>query len=46
MVYAIDSDQKIDRIPHRQDYDRWRRGFSDEEYQAIYDQLKSRISGS
>lgn len=46
MLYSIDSDDYISSIPHRRDYDRWRRGITDAEYQAIYDELNSRISGS
>lgn len=46
MLYSIESDSYIDWIPHRQDYDRWRDGLSDAEYQAIYDELYSRIDGS
>ena len=46
MLYSIDSNSFIERIPHRADYDRWRLKISDEDYQAICDELSSRISGS
>lgn len=46
MLYSIDSQSYIKNIPHRADYDRWRSGLTDAEYQAIYDELNSRISES
>lgn len=46
MLYSIESSKYIETIPHRRDYERWRGGISDGEYQAIYNELQSRISGS
>lgn len=46
MLYSIEADTYIESIPHKADYDRWRRGISDADYQAIYDFLDQRISGS
>lgn len=46
MLYSIESGSYINNIPHRVDYDRWRSRISDEHYQAIFDELNSRISGS
>ena len=46
MLYSLDSNTRITRIPHRDDYDTWRSRLTDEEYQAIYDNLHSRISDS
>lgn len=46
MLYSIDSGQNSKNIPHRSDYDRWRGRLTDEEYQAIYDNLHARISES
>lgn len=46
MLYSIESGSYIETIPHRKDYDKWRRGLSDAEYDAIYNELSSRISGS
>lgn len=46
MLYSIESGKYVKTIPHRRDYDRWRRGLDDKEYQAIYNELRSRISGS
>ena len=43
MLYSLDSEEYIKRIPHRSDYERWRRGISDAEYQAIYDHLRSML---
>ena len=39
MLYSIDSQRYITRIPHRADYDRWRRNISDADYNAIVDKL-------
>lgn len=46
MLYSIDTGSFIKTIPHRKDYDRWRKSISDEDYQAIYDELRTLISGS
>ena len=46
MLYSIDNESYINRIPHKADYDRWRAKISDDDYQAIHDELHSRISGS
>jgi hypothetical protein len=46
MLYSIDSESHIKTIPHRKDYDRWRNSITDEDYQAICDELRSLISGS
>lgn len=46
MLYSIDSDSFIKKIPHRAEYDQWRQRINDADYQAIYDELNARISGS
>ena len=46
MLFSIDTDSYVTKIPHKADYDRWRKGMSDSEYQAIYDELNSRITES
>jgi hypothetical protein len=46
MLYAIDSETEITSIPHQTDFKRWRKGLSDEEYEAIIDELNSRIEGT
>ena len=46
MLYSIDSNSRITKIPHKADYDSWRVGISDQEYDAIYSELSSRISGA
>jgi hypothetical protein len=49
MLYSLDSsgpDQKVTSIPHQNDFDTWRGRLTDEEYQAIYDNLHARISES
>jgi len=45
MLYSIDSESFIDTIPHRPDYDRWRKRISDTDFDAICDELNSRIGG-
>lgn len=46
MLYSLDSEKYINVIPHQSDYDIWRSRLTDAEYQAIYDELHSRISES
>ena len=46
MLYSIDTESEITKIPHKRDYDRWHSRLSDDEYNAIYDKLKHRIFGS
>jgi hypothetical protein len=46
MLYAIESDTKISTIPHNRDFQRWRQGITDPEYEAIVDELNSRIEGT
>lgn len=46
MLYAIESNTEITTIPHRRDFDRWRKKLSDVEYQAIVDELNGRIDGT
>lgn len=46
MIYSIDANKYLEAIPHQSDYKRWRSGLSDDEYQAIYNDLFRRIDGS
>lgn len=46
MLYAIDSNSEITSILHRREFDLWRSRLSDIEYQAIVDELNSRIDGT
>lgn len=46
MLYSIDSDREINTIPHVHDYRRWRKGLTNDEYQAIFDALTQRITDS
>lgn len=45
MLYSIDSGEIIKEIPHKKDYLRWRSRLTEAEYQAIVDELNSRIDG-
>lgn len=46
MLWSIDSNEEITNIPYRKEYDRWRAGLSDDEYQAINAELASKIHGT
>ena len=46
MLYAIDSNSEIKKIPHRREFDHWRSRLSNSEYQAIVDDLNNRIKGT
>jgi hypothetical protein len=46
VLYAIDSETQITTIPHAQDFQRWRAGLADSEYDAILAELNSRIDGT
>ncbi len=46
MLYSIDNESYIKKIPHIVDYNRWRTRISDDDYQAIHDELHSRMSVS
>ena len=46
MLYSIDTESEITNIPHKRDYNRWRSHLTDAEYNAIYNELMSHISGS
>ncbi|MEE9555404.1 MAG: hypothetical protein V3W18_14040 [candidate division Zixibacteria bacterium] len=44
MLYSIDKEQLINYIPHQREYEIWRSRLSDEEYQAIVNELNNRIA--
>ena len=46
MLYSIESNSEITHIPHRRDFERWRSRLNDDEYQAIVEELNSRIEGT
>ncbi len=45
MLYEVESKKKITRIPHHDSYKTWHDRLAPEEYQAITDELHSRIDG-
>lgn len=45
MLYSLSSQEYLNHIPHRRDYDVWRSRLADEEYQAIMHELRGRIEG-
>jgi hypothetical protein len=46
VLYSADNQTYITKIPHRREYDIWRLRLSDAQFQAIYDDLHSRVDGS
>ena len=46
MIFSIDENRIINHIPHELDFRLWRGRLSDVEYQAIVDELNSRINGT
>ena len=45
MLYSIESGQYIEHLPHEDDFNRWRSRLTDDEFQAIVNELNERISG-
>ncbi len=46
MLYSLDTNSVINWIPHADDYERWRGRLTAAEYDAIVDELSSRIEGT
>jgi hypothetical protein len=46
MLFSIESNSEMTHIPHHRDFDRWKVRLSSAEYQAITDELNSRIEGT
>ncbi len=46
MLYSLKSESYMDDVPHRNNYDIWRRRLSDAEFNAVYDELNARVGGS
>ena len=45
MLISVDTGKEVTRIPHRRDFDEWKSRLTVEEYEAIVDELDSRIEG-
>lgn len=43
MLYSVDSGCIVKRLPHEGDYKRWRKHLSDEDYNAILNELDKQI---
>lgn len=43
MLYSVDTGKYVKTLPHKKDYDRWRRNLSDADYDKIIDELEKRI---
>ncbi len=44
MLYSVEEGKRIEFIPHEKDFRIWRSRLTDSEYQAIVDELNSRIN--
>ena len=45
MIYSIDTQEYLEYIPHRKDYDLWRSRITDKEYREMINELQNRICG-
>ena len=45
MIYSIDTKSEVTDIPHRTEYDIWRKRITDQEYNAIMAALNEKIQG-
>lgn len=45
-LYSIDSEEYVDYIPHREDFERWRSRLSDGQFEAICNELRRMIDGA
>ena len=45
-LYSIDSEQYVDYIPHRENFERWRSRLSEGQFEAICDELRRMIDGA
>ena len=46
MLYSVDVASYVDYVPHAKEYDAWRNRLPKTDFQAIWDDLSGRISGS
>ena len=45
-LYAVDSQKYVDYLPHREDFERWRSRLTDEQFDAIRNELLGMIDGN
>lgn len=45
-LYSVDSQQYVDYIPHRDNFERWRSRLPDAQFDAICDELRRMIDGA
>lgn len=45
MLYSVDSQKYVTKLPHKNDFDRWRKRISDAKYNLIVDELNLRVDG-
>lgn len=43
MLYSVDSGKYVTKLPHKKDYDKWRKHISDNDFSKIIDELSSKI---
>jgi len=46
MIFDIFTKNEIDRIPHKREFDLWRSRLTDSEFNAIVNEINSKITGS
>ena len=45
-LYSVDDGSYVDHIPHRADFERWRKRLTDEQFKRVRDELLGMIDGS
>lgn len=46
MLYSVDNGKYVTRLPHKVDYDKWRKNISDRDYEDIEDALNAKLDQS
>jgi hypothetical protein len=46
MLYSIETNSLIRRMPHEREFNTWRSRLTDEEFQSIVDELNRRVDGN
>lgn len=46
MLYSVDSGKHVTRLPHKVDYDKWRKNIFDSDYEDIEDALNAKLDQS
>lgn len=46
MLLSIDTGKLVDTLPHKRDFERWRKNISDADYDKVVDAINNRIDAS